>query len=359
MCKVYNTIGSLNTIQSHLIENNLDEFNSLDELINFEKNYYFTKEQVILNHKLSIQKEKKALEDEIHQLSETISKMKYKFNEQLKKRLDKLYSKVDTLFLPNSNIIIILKDIWINLITWLKIWFTPLVFYFEINFSTYRLNKLLSKKIIRYNFINADFDEALKQSSFNELNELEKKRTLLQEINKSVYGAFGEQKVENVLKKLPSDYILINDFTHSFRKPIYNRNDDEYIKTVQIDHILISPSGIFLIETKNWSEHSLKNPILRSPVDQVKRANLALYKILSKSIKHHWGDRKIPIRNLIVFINNKPTEEFHHVKILKLDELLNYITYFPACFSSEETQKIADFLLNKCKPKNTLSKLSI
>lgn len=112
--------------------------------------------------------------------------------------------------------------------------------------------------------------------------------------------------------------------------------------------------GHLLIETKNWSEKSSGNLDLRSPVQQVKRTNFALFKILTEDIvggrvklkQHHWGDRKIPIRNLIVFINSKPKEEFQYVKILTVNELLSYIKYFEPMFTGEETQAIASYLLN-------------
>ena len=69
--------------------------------------------------------------------------------------------------------------------------------------------------------------------------------------------------------------------------------------------------------------------------------------------KHHWGDKKISIKNLIVLTNTKPKEEFQYVKILTLKELLGYINYFKPTFSSIETQRIADFLL-KVNAKKTI-----
>lgn len=88
---------------------------------------------------------------------------------------------------------------------------------------------------------------------------------------------------------------------------------------------MISPAGIF---------------------DQIRRSNYALFKILSGNLKlskHHWGEKKIPIRNLIVLINEKPREEFLHVKVLTLRELTGYIEYFNTSFSNNETQRIADY----------------
>jgi hypothetical protein len=89
-------------------------------------------------------------------------------------------------------------------------------------------------------------------------------------------------------------------------------------------------------------------------VQQVKRTNFALFKLLTGGIvnnrvklnQHHWGARKIPIRNVIVLTNLKPNEEFQHVKVLTVSELLGYVRYFKPIFTSEETQAISSYLLN-------------
>ena len=98
----------------------------------------------------------------------------------------------------------------------------------------------------------------------------------------------------------------------------------------------------------------MENLNLHSPVQQIKRTNYALYRVINEKISsfrlrinsHHWGDRKIPIRNLIILINQKPIEEFQHVKILTLSEMLNYITYFQPSLSNEDVKIIADELMS-------------
>ena len=185
------------------------------------------------------------------------------------------------------------------------------------------------------------------------MTELENKQRIIDEVKNSIYGALGEHKVVKELENLSDENVLINDFTLSFYPAIYNRQENDYIKSIQIDHLLVTSSGLFLIETKNWSEKSLASLDLRSPVQQVKRTNFALFKLLTGDIandrvklqQHHWGDRKIPIRNLIVLTNSKPNEEFQYVKILTVNELLSYVRYFKPMFTSAETQAIASYLL--------------
>jgi hypothetical protein len=60
---------------------------------------------------------------------------------------------------------------------------------------------------------------------------------------------------------------------------------------------------------------------------------------------HHWSDRKIPIKNLIVFTDMKPKEEFQYTKILTTEELLSYVKYCKPVFSLDETKMIADRIL--------------
>ena len=55
-------------------------------------------------------------------------------------------------------------------------------------------------------------------------------------------GTRGEHKVSCVLRNLPENYYVIDDLT------IPTRNS-----TTQIDHVVVSVYGIFVIETKNYS----------------------------------------------------------------------------------------------------------
>jgi hypothetical protein len=152
------------------------------------------------------------------------------------------------------------------------------------------------------------------------------------------------------LEKLSDDYILINDFSYTFERPLYHKEQKTKINTIQIDHVIVSPAGVFLIETKNWSKESVQNLSLRSPIAQIQRTSFALFILLNRTanfkiIPHHWGERKIPIKSLIVMINNKPAAEFQYVKVLTLNELLGYIKHFKPSLTTEGVQEIADYLL--------------
>jgi uncharacterized protein len=193
------------------------------------------------------------------------------------------------------------------------------------------------------------------QRSEKALQDLNHTKEVIDGLYTLVAGAIGESSVVNTLRQLSDDHYLINDFSVEFDPPILNKKEGDRIFSVQIDHLLISKSGIFLLETKNWSKASVQNLELRSPVEQIKRTSFALFVMLngdaaSRDLRlahHHWGAKKIPIRNVIVMINEKPREEFKYVKVLSLDELIGYIQYFDQTLDGDEVRGIFEYLKDK------------
>lgn len=355
MCKVHNPVGCLTTIKRHLKRHNINEFNSLNEVISFQRSFPTLRQQIISDHEQLIEKEKVTLAAEILQLDNTIKTDKIHFESYFLSEIEEVKQKLNSLSVSTG----------LNFIKRLVNYakhrsYTKKLQNLEANLNenvNYAIRDLVSQhqdKTNRYNYINMYFSNAVNESSLRMMKELEYKQRVIDEVKNSIYGALGEHKVVKELENLSDENVLINDFTLSFHPAIYNRQENDYIKSIQIDHLLVTPSGLFLIETKNWSEESLKNLDLRSPVQQVKRTNFALFKTITDNIssgrlrlqQHHWGDRKIPIRNLIVLTNSKPNDEFQYVKVLTLSELLNYIGYFKPIFTSAETQIIANYLLN-------------
>lgn len=66
---------------------------------------------------------------------------------------------------------------------------------------------------------------------------------------KKIIGWFGEHWVKKELKKLSSEYKIINDLMIETRDKL----------THQIDHIIVSKYGIFVIETKQYNGYIIGN----------------------------------------------------------------------------------------------------
>lgn len=281
MCKVYNQIGSLTTIKSHLHKHNVNEYKSVSELINFQKNYSAARQQIISDNRLLVEQEKITLKDNLAQLDNSIKAEKTAIEQHLLLEIEKLEHQLNNLHSVNSNIIQAIFNYVKKIGLKQKIKNSKFNFDFKIANSIDYFIEDYSKKNNRFQYIVSNFEDAVMKSSLPQLQEIDRKKVVVDQINYSIYGALGEQKVVKELEKLSEDYILINDFTCKFHPPIYNRKEEDFIKSIQIDHILLSPAGIFLIETKNWSQNSLNDTNLFSPVRQIKRTNFALYKIIT------------------------------------------------------------------------------
>lgn len=366
MCKVFNTIGSLADIQSHLVNNNLDEYDFLHELTDFLDQYEGNHEKLIAEHRQLVAYEKEVLAETISAIRDSHLERKHSARHRAQQQIKPLHDKCENLFPPNSKAVPMLIDWYKNLVIWMRIWAiqsSAAAYGVMISVNSRRMTY---NKRRRYKYINLDFDKAVAKSVSKPLRSLEWKRAAILQVQTSIYGALGEHRVVELLKTLPDDFILINDFVHVFRRALFDRFRGNYVRSVQIDHILVGPSGIFLIETKNWSRHTIESQVLRSPVEQIMRANFALYRILKASRapflsfkRHPWGNREFPIRNIVVFTNTKPSGEYEFVRMLHLNELLPYINYFKPIFTNEEVEKVAQYLLSMSQRKSVFSRLGV
>ncbi|HRX93739.1 MAG TPA: nuclease-related domain-containing protein [Chitinophagaceae bacterium] len=326
----------------------------MKEVMDFQKNYDATQQKIMSDHQLLITKEKNKLSTDIPELNNNINTRKIKVEGELRFEIQDLKQKLEQLSTGRRNIFQRLNGYFKKRSLKKEIRLKENSIDFRVSQSVEYLANSLAEKNYRYQYITSRFTEAVYQSCAVPLKELERKKRIIDEINSFIYGALGEQKVVKELENLSDEYILINDFTCSFQPAIYYKQEDQYIKSIQIDHLLISPAGVFLIETKNWSEQSLNNLNLRSPVEQIKRTNFALFKMLADEAsnsnlglsRHHWGTKKVPIKNLIVLINQKPKEEFQYVKVLTLKELIGYIKYFAPVLLENEREKITNRILS-------------
>lgn len=354
MCRIYNSIGCLKTIKLSLEQNKIYDFSSLKEIINFQNSYQSTINQLINVHEKLIDQEKNQLKTELSDLAKVIEIKREVSKQEILTEIDTLKEKVkSSKDKIASNFFSRIETGFTNWNIRRKIKIKENDLEIEVDISVSELSKQQKQKSNRLNFLISNFDNAVRKSAGNILLELERKKSIIDSLNNSIYGALGEHKVVKTLEKLSDDYYLINDFVASFSPAIYNKQENDYIKSVQIDHILVGPSGLFLIETKNWSEKSIESLNLRSPIEQIRRMNFAIFNILNNERSdyhirlnsHHWGNKKIPIKNLVVLTNTKPKEDFQHVKILTVNELLSYVNYFKPIFSPQETKQIVDMIL--------------
>ena len=181
-------------------------------------------------------------------------------------------------------------------------------------------------------------------------------------------GAQGEEQVARQLSKLPDDYTVIHNYNLEFPRPLYDRRNDDRIYSVQIDHLVIGPTGLYLIETKHWSKTSQENRNLFSPVKQLRRSGFALFLMLNQAIEnrqisgftHHWGEKQISPKKILCFLKHAPSEHFQYISILSPQRLTHYIHHQKHLFSRQQIESLVEYLLeSRDIPESPSSNLSV
>ncbi len=153
-------------------------------------------------------------------------------------------------------------------------------------------------------------------------------------------GWQGEKQVINLLTHtLSDDYFLLNDL---------------YLKDGggDIDHIVLGPNGVFVLETKNWNGNIScnsdewhrpgKRNFSGSPSRQVKRNAAKIQQIIDGN--PNLRSLGIWVEGIVVLTNKHATLKVNNptVTILKLPQLPNYLTTYRNSknFSSEQLEAI-------------------
>ena len=347
MAKIYGKIESLKSLKSVLDDNNISKFSSVKEIKIFLSNYDLAKQSILT-------KESKKLDDEY---VTTCKNLEVKVQQKAKILEEKTIEINDKILILQSKIKVLHrteKTFLKHLISKIKLYYYRIRAahltknrYAIIHNPVQDLENLIENDEIFIRLYEGKKHELVKNRSSAKIRKLENIRLVLEDAKNLIAGAIGENLVVKEVKKLSDEYVLINDFNLSFTEPIYYKKLNQKIRSIQIDHLLISKAGIFIIETKNWSKSSVNSLSLRSPIEQIQRSNFALSVYLSNKISlldHHWGEQEVPVRNLIVMINNKPRGKFKYVTIKLLNEINNYITYFEPVLSDRQFNKIVNRL---------------
>jgi hypothetical protein len=151
------------------------------------------------------------------------------------------------------------------------------------------------------------------------------------------YGALAEVKMIELLSKLPDNYYVINDVTLKLNKSV--RFDNAWLSSAQIDHLVIGPAGVFVIEVKNWSKQFSEEGDFFSPYQQVKRHNYVCYTLLSKIVR-------TTVRSIVACAGHLPEKpDSSYAKVLSLEQVNGYILWFKDTKHDEATvQRMAEFI---------------
>lgn len=167
---------------------------------------------------------------------------------------------------------------------------------------------------------------------------------LLKNIRPKSKGEIGEKLVNDILKKLPSSYVVIKNI-------LLKTN----VGTAQIDHIVVCKKGIFVIETKNYSgliygeerqkywaqiigksKNKFFNPILQN-------------KGHINAVKNSISYKKVPIYSIVVFCGDCTLKNISSSNVVYAKELNKTIkkTKSNINLSKQDIEEIVNMLNNK------------
>lgn len=140
------------------------------------------------------------------------------------------------------------------------------------------------------------------------------------------YGKIGEKKVYKKLKRFKKrGYVIFNNIL----LPLYD-------KSTQIDHVVVSPYGVIVIETKNykgtvyadadskvWKHFNKGWKDFYNPIKQNQTHVNTITHLLRKE-----GFDDIPIYNVVIFVsNNCKIENVSYLPLFKLSDIRKIMKY--------------------------------
>ena len=343
MARIIGKIESLKSLKSELENNGISRFNSVKGINDFLSNYNSERLVILNNASDKLEKEYFETSTNLKQRIQDKSEQIILETKKIDNQISVLQTKIDSINAKDAHL---LK----KLISSIRLYFLRNQSNYFVKNKTNLISSIVND--INRNIVNekhfikkyeTEKQKLIEKRSKSEIKKIEYTRNFLENSKNLISGAIGENLVVKEIEKLSDDYVLINDFNLSFSRPIFYKKQNQRIYSVQIDHLLISKAGVFVIETKNWSKSSVNTISLRSPIEQIERSNFALYVYISENItldEHHWGEQRIPIRNLIVMINNKPSGQFKNVSVKLLKELNDYIKYFEPVLTDKQFDSI-------------------
>lgn len=311
MVKKYNQVGSLNFLNSKLKYGGAIQFGSVPELLEFNNEFAELWQRTLRRNRFILEQKFDQIKRDEVILVNQCSKLKRKFSLTLS-----------------------LVHLWKQL---------------QLGILLIQLLLKLKKIKKQRHRLEFEFDDVLTKESNKDLTREIKTNQILEEYKSFVIGAAGEYEVEEALTQLPDHYHLLNDLNLRFSKALFFRKTGEYIKSAQIDHLVVGPSGVFVIESKKWGFQTLNNSSLSDPILQVQRASYAVYKFLHpRRSNAFWGlffkPSKITTRSILVMVNQNMNTYQNHVKVLAPSQLCNYIEYFKWTLTFDEVDEVVSKL---------------
>ena len=180
-------------------------------------------------------------------------------------------------------------------------------------------------------------------------------------VMKSVFpqlkGYVGEKRIRKILDRLGEEYTVFND--------VYVPKKDG--KTTQIDHVLLSPYGMFVIETKNYTGWIFGQEHQKNWTQTIYKKKSRFYNPIMQNNTHmkalqHYLQIDVPMFSIIVFSNEatfKFKQPFEQAHVIPNKLLVRTVKKYTTKYISREQLYDIQRQLQALKPTTTQQKSEI
>ncbi len=134
-------------------------------------------------------------------------------------------------------------------------------------------------------------------------------------------GAFADLEMLDYLKTLPGNVHVINNLKVRVERGI--RFDGNWLINAQIDHIVVTTSGLFTIKVKNWSKQVVEKKAHSDLFQQIKNASQLCYELIKPKFPG------VSVRGVLAYRGSLPDNlNVGFVKALPLQDVPGYINWF-------------------------------
>jgi hypothetical protein len=171
--------------------------------------------------------------------------------------------------------------------------------------------------------------------------EIRERVETLKSISNSIELASAVVELEMIetLSHLPENFHVLNDIHLKTERGI--RFEGEWLIHGEINHLVVSPAGLFAIEVNNGGKQSFQKKAEFDPSDQIKRAAQLCYLFLKPDFP------MVSVRGILAYRGHLPdNQKTGIVKTLPISGVPGYITWFKENTLDEAVmKKIVEYIL--------------
>lgn len=138
--------------------------------------------------------------------------------------------------------------------------------------------------------------------------------------SKEFAGAVAETELIDELNKLGPYCLVLNDLKLTAHRFI--QYEGEPLRTAQIDTLVLTPAGAFVIEVKNWSAQFARSGAGLDPIKQVGRASYLVYDRLRSA------GLNVKVRSIVATNGQLPPGTADKVAVRRISQVRGYIQWF-------------------------------